>query len=80
MHQYHHVPEICTHDPASHALFKKGVLTLSTVSSLIGAATAVQKLDILSDDSDWKFDFNTEAAGANGLGKTAPTPIKDRKD
>jgi len=35
------------------------------------ASTALQKLDILSDDSDWKFDFNTEPAGANGLGNNS---------
>ncbi|RDW71564.1 hypothetical protein BP6252_08127 [Coleophoma cylindrospora] len=43
------------------------------VSQLMTASTAVQKLDILSDDTDWKFDFNTEPAGANGLGGTIVT-------
>lgn len=37
------------------------------------AATAVEKLDILGDDNDWKFDFNSEPAGANGLGGTIVT-------
>jgi hypothetical protein len=39
------------------------------VAYLMTAATAVRKLDILSDDADWEFNFNTAAAGANGLGK-----------
>ncbi|KAF4622727.1 hypothetical protein G7Y89_g14298 [Cudoniella acicularis] len=43
------------------------------VSQLMTASSAVQKLDILSDDSDWKFDFNTESASVNGLGGTIVT-------
>ncbi len=38
------------------------------MAQLMVASSAVQKLDILSDDTDWKFDFNTEPAGANDLG------------
>jgi len=51
-----------------------GAVSLSTsaaaaqVAQLKVADTAISKLNILSDDSDWKFDFNTATQGAIGTG------------